>query len=301
LVICGMGGSAIGGDLVRTLVEPESQIPILINRSYLLPAWVDDRTLVVVSSYSGGTEETLSAFSEARSRNATIVCITSGGVVLDLAKTERLPHIVIPGGLQPRAALGYSFGPLLRFAAEIGLIDLNPSMVSAAAEHARRRAYHYSDSGGNRAIRLADELRDFIPVVYSGEGLLEAVNLRWRTQIHENAKSLAYGNLFPELDHNEIMSLEAAPTDLTKRIAVLSLRDADDHPQVERRMDITRDILMPALGKWIDIESEGESRLSRMLSLIQLGDWVSFWLAMHLQVDPSPVESIQRLKKLLAS
>lgn len=299
VVVCGMGGSAIGGDLVRTLVESSSPVPFYINRSYSLPSWVSKQSLVVVSSYSGGTEETLSAYTEARKRNATIVCITSGGTVLEIAQQKGHKYIVIPGGLQPRAALGYSFGPLLRIASEIGLVSVDHSGVGVSIAESRRRVQRLSGPNGSAAIELADDMRGNIPVIYSGVGLLEAVNLRWRTQIHENAKTMAYGNVFPELDHNEIMSLEAAPEDLRGRLAVITLRDKDDHSQVQRRMDITRDILSPGIGKWIDIDSEGDSKLGRMLSFIQLGDWVSFWLAMQLEVDPSPVGSIQQLKKML--
>lgn len=301
IVVCGMGGSAIGGDLVRTIAEKDCPIPFAINRGYTLPGWVSDKTLVVVSSYSGGTEETLSAFAEASERGATIVCVTSGGKVLELAREHGFNHISIPGGLQPRAALGYSFGPLLRFASEIGLLSIGADVMASALQAARERCERFDEPDeNNSSLALADELNDMIPVVYSGVGLLEAVNLRWRTQIHENSKTLAYGNLFPELDHNEIMSLEAAPKDLAKRLAVVALCDDEDHPQVKRRMDITRDILIDRVGKWIEIESEGGSRLARMLSLIQLGDWISFWWAMRLGVDPSPVGSIQELKKMLA-
>jgi glucose/mannose-6-phosphate isomerase len=153
--------------------------------------------------------------------------------------------------------------------------------------------------GPNPSFDMADALHGMLPVIYSGVGLLEAVNLRWRTQIQENAKASAVGHLFPELDHNEIMSFEAAAREIAGCMAVVVLRDRDDHPQVQRRMDITREIVRPYVGAWYEVETEGESRLARMCSLIQLGDWVSFWLAMRQLVDPSPVGNIQQLKGML--
>jgi glucose/mannose-6-phosphate isomerase len=167
-----------------------------------------------------------------------------------------------------------------------------------AEAHVRGRVY--AGEGDHEARALAEALHGRLPVIYSGVGLLEAVNLRWRTQLHENAKVLAYGNLLPELDHNEIVGFEAAPEEVLRRVAVVVLRDREEHPQVVRRVEITREIVEPRVGLWCAVESEGGSRLSRMLSLVQLGDWVSYWLAMRGDVDPTPVESIQRLKATLA-
>lgn len=302
VVVCGMGGSAIGGDLVRTLAEPDSPVPVLVNRGYSLPGWVDARTLVVVSSYSGGTEETLSAYAEARERGAQILAITSGGEVQRRAETGGDRLIEISGGLQPRAALGYSLGVLLRFARANGLLELADDTFEAALLSARARATrHDGDAEGNPARDLSALWMDRLPVIYTGVGLMEAVGLRWRTQIHENAKHPAVGNVFPELDHNEIMGYEAGPEAIQGHFAVTVLRDADDHLQVTRRFDVTRGLLEQEVAIWTDLESEGESRLDRVLSFVQLGDAASFWLAMRKGVDPTPVETIQQLKKTLAA
>ncbi len=300
VVVCGMGGSAIGGDLVRTLIEPECLIPFQPVRNYDLPGWIGEKTLVIVSSYSGGTEETLSAFAQALERGATVVVVTSGGEARARAEKAGLKWIEIPGGLQPRAALGYSFGVVLRMARAFGMASVSDEDMAETLGAARDRIAHYAHMGPNPSFDMAEALHGMLPVIYSGTGLLEAVNLRWRTQIHENAKTPAVGHLFPELDHNEIMSFEAAPSEIAGRMAVVVLRDRDDHPQVKRRMDITREIVQPYMGAWYEVETEGESRLARMCSLIQLGDWVSFWLAMRQRVDPSPVGSIQKLKAMLA-
>ena len=302
VVVCGMGGSAIGGDLVRALVAAESPVPFAVNRAYGLPAWVGERTLVIASSYSGGTEETLSAHAEAIARGARVVVVTSGGQIADVAREHQQPTLTIPGGLQPRAALGYSLGALLRLARAAGLLVISDAAFDDALAAARARSDAFdADADGNPARDLSAAWVDRLPLVYTDAGLMEAVGLRWRTQIHENAKHPAVGNVFPELDHNEIMGFEEGPAALLNAMAVVVLRDVDDHPQVQKRVAATRDLVAPAIADWREVESEGSSRLSRVLSLVQLGDWASFWLAMRKGVDPTPVETIQALKRQLAA
>ena len=308
VVVCGMGGSAIGGDLVRGFVEPSASVPFLVNRGYTLPGWVGEKTLVIVSTYSGGTEETLSAFAEAQERGARCLVVTSGGEALDRAEADGLDHVVIPGGLQPRAALGYSLGVVLRVARALGLAELTDETMAHALDAARQRAEdHDRDEDGTREAGVANPARDLsadwegsLPVIYTGVGLLEAVGMRWRTQIHENAKHPAVGNVLPELDHNEIMGFESGPPDVLGAIQIVALRDADDHPQVAKRFQATSELVADAVGGWTEIEVADSTRLDRMLSLIQLGDAASFWLAMRKGVDPTPVETIQQLKKTLA-
>ena len=300
VVICGMGGSAIGGDLVRALSAPDARVPVAVNRAYGVPGWVGKDTLVIGSSYSGGTEETLSAFEDARSRGARLAAITSGGEIQERA--EGHPTVLISGGLQPRAALGYSLGVLLRAFRDGGLLVLSDDAFLTALGHAKRRAEAYNeDDRTNLAREVSGAMEGKLPVVYTGPGLLEPVGMRWRTQIHENAKHPAVGNVFPELDHNEIMGFEAGPSEVLSRMEILALTDADDHPQTRRRFEITRDLVARRVSGWREIASEGESRLDRMLSLIQLGDWASFWLAMRKGEDPTPVETIQSLKGKLAN
>ncbi|WP_412067459.1 bifunctional phosphoglucose/phosphomannose isomerase [Rubrivirga sp. IMCC43871] len=301
IVLCGMGGSAIGGDLVRGLVAPTSPLAMTVNRAYGLPGWVGEKTLVVASSYSGGTEETLSAYAEATSRGATILAITSGGELAERAAEAGHATVTIPGGLQPRAALGYSLGVGLRLAQTLGLAELSDATFATALDAARRRATRNDEDGeGNQARDLAERFEGALAVVYTGPGLLEPVGMRWRTQIHENAKHPAVGNVLPELDHNEIMGFEAGPRELLTRMQVIALRDAEEHPQVAKRFEATRALVAPSIGGWTKIPAEGESRLDRMLAMIQLGDALSFWLAVRKGVDPTPVETIQQLKKTLA-
>lgn len=299
IVICGMGGSAIGADLVRALAAPEARVPVAVNRAYSVPGWVNDRTLVIASSYSGGTEETLSALDSAEASGARTAAITSGGTLADRMDAART--VTISGGLQPRAALGYSLGVLLRAFRDGGLLSLTDSEFLTALGQAKERADEYdTDDRNNLAREVSGSLEGRLPVVYTGPGLLEPVGMRWRTQVHENAKHPAVGNVFPEMDHNEIMGFEAAPEAVARSMEVILLSDADDHPQVRRRFEITRELVARRVSGWREIESEGDSRLGRMLSLVQLGDWASFWLAMRKGEDPTPVETIQKLKGVLA-
>ena len=302
VVLVGMGGSAIGGDLVRTLVAAESPVPFAVVRDYTLPAYVSERTLVIASSYSGGTEETLAAYADAVARGARVVVVTSGGEIAERAARDGFPTITIPGGLQPRAALGYSLGAVLRLARALGLLALSDADFRTAVSEARDRAtLHDLDSDENPARAMSEAYLDRLPVVYTAAGLMEAVAMRWRTQLHENAKHPAVGNVFPELDHNEIMGYESGPADLLARMHVEVLRDRDDHPQVQKRYDATRALVAGSVHGWTEVTSEGETRLARVLSLVQLGDAASFWLAIRKGVDPTPVETIQALKKTLVA
>ncbi len=300
VLVAGMGGSAIGGDLLRALALESGPAPVVVSRSYRLPGWVGARTLVVVSSYSGDTEETLAAMDEALRRQARVVCVTTGGQVLGRAKGEGLPYVKMPGGLPPRAALGYSLTALLVLAERIGLLDVGEAAWQEAEALLERQAAALADPAGNEALDLATALRSRLPFVYSSEGLMAPVNLRWRTQLQENSKVQAAGNVFPELNHNEIMGWEL-PSDLLARIGVVVLRDRGDHPRVHRRIEATRTLLEPRAGCWIEAQSRGTHPLARMLSLVHLGDWVSFYLALLRGVDPTPIPLIDRLKERLSS
>ena len=300
VVIVGMGGSAIGGDLARTYCRDSAPVPITVVRDYTLPASVGEGALVIASSYSGGTEETLAAFDEAAVRGAAIYAITSGGELQHRAERDDLPHVVIPGGLQPRAALGYSLGALLRLATKLGLCDVTDTEYSEAVELVDAGAERYADTESNEALDLAHALYGTVPIVSTGPGLLQAVGVRWANQIHENAKQLAFGNVFAELNHNEIMGWEAAPESVRDLLHVVVLRDGGDHPQIQKRIDVTRGLLADEAAGWTEVVARGEGKLARMLSTIQFGDFVSYYLALLVGVDPTPVETIQQLKRTLA-
>lgn len=300
LVLVGMGGSAIAGDLLGALARDQSPVSVSVSRSYTLPAFVDERTLVVVSSYSGNTEETLAGMKEALRRKAHLFCITSNGAVRQRAENENIPYHLLPGGLPPRAALGYSWTAVLHVAIAAGLLPDAPQMWEESQQLLESMAEELSDFSGNQALTIAQELEDRLPLVYSSGGLLEPVNLRWRNQLQENAKKMAYGNVYPELNHNEIMGWVGNEW-LLSQLAVISLRDKEDHPRVERRMNVTGELLQEKAGYWLELSTRGEHPLTRLLSLIYLGDWVSFYVAVLTGQDPTPVGLISTLKKRLAS
>jgi glucose/mannose-6-phosphate isomerase len=303
VVLVGMGGSAIAGDLLAALVEPESAVPVSVVRSYGLPRYVDERTLVIVSSYSGNTEETLAGFDAAVARDSYLYCITSNGRVRDRALREDIPFHVLPEGMPPRAALGFSLAAVVQVAEALDLIDVPEEAWQEVTEVLAGMARELDcRTGNNRAIELAKALAERLPIIYSGAGLLAPVNLRWRCQFEENAERLAFGNLYPEWNHNEIMGW-ARPQDqwLLDRLGVITLRDRDDHPQVQQRMNIIRDLLEDKAGFWTEVTTRGDHRLTRMLSLIHLGDWTSLYLSVLTGANPMSISLIRELKTRLVS
>lgn len=302
VVVIGMGGSAIAGDLVRCFSLSESKVPVSVIRNYDLPSSVGENSLVIASSFSGNTEETLSGLKKALSRGATVVCITSGGQVEEIAAQHNLPVVKIPGGMPPRAALGYSLSVLLVLANTFGLVQIAEEDWNEAFSLLDRLIDEYSDlDKEHKARAIAEQLKDKLPIVYSVTGMLETVNVRWRGQIQENAKMMAYGNIFPELNHNEIMGWQsAAAGSIHEKLGVVVLHDGEDNQRNQHRMSVTKGLLEDRAGCWIDVSSEGESRLARMLSLICLGDWVSLYLAYVRSVDPTPIELIDKLKSELS-
>ena len=300
IVLSGLGGSAIGGDLLRSYLAGELRIPFLINRHYTLPAFVGPKSLLIISSYSGDTEEALAAFREALKRKARILCITSGGALGKLAKGKRRPVIHVPGGLPPRAALGYSFFPLLLTLSKLGLVKNKNREIAETISLLAHKADEYGnpDSQMNKALQLAEQLRGRIGIVYSSTERFDSVNTRWRGQVAENGKSLAFGHVLPEMNHNELVGWKMLH-DQMREMQVFILRDKDDHKRVKVRIDITKTILSEHTGRVTEIWSEGTSLLARMFSLVYLGDWVSYYLAILNGVDPTPVRVIDHLKNEL--
>jgi glucose/mannose-6-phosphate isomerase len=231
---------------------------------------------------------------------AQIVAVTSGGEFAANVLNAGCQVVRIPGGLAPRAAIGHLFFGLLGAAVQLGIMDTANQQVEDLCELTTRLIESYSDPAGmqNDALQTAGRLQNRLPVIYSSTRN-EAANLRWRCQIEENAKSLAYGHVFSELNHNEIVGWEQQP-DLLQRIAVIMFRDDDDLKQIKVRMNITRDMIAPLAGDMIEVQAVGSSHLERLFSLICLGDWVSYWLAIITGVDPFPIFKINKLKKALA-
>lgn len=299
VVLVGMGGSAISGDLLSALIREKAAVPVTVNRSYDLPGFVGERTLVIGSSYSGHTEETVSAFQEGIARGATCYGVTSGGHLQHICEQEGLGFHRLPEGYPPRAALGYSLAAVLKIVEEAGIYRVPDRAWEESTRVLEEMTEELSDLSGNRAMEIARALRNRLPIVYSGSTLTEPVNVRWRCQLQENAETLAYGNAYPEFNHNEIMGW--ADSDwLLPRLAVITLRDGADHPRVQKRIEILGELLGDRAGYWVELESRGEHPLTRILSLIHLGDWVSLYLAVLNGTDPSTVSLIDELKRRLA-
>lgn len=302
VIVIGMGGSAIGGDLVRSYIADKVPVPFYVCRNYALPEFVNEHSLVVVSSYSGNTEETLAAFQDALNRKAKIACITSGGTVADLARENNLMLATLPKGYPPRAALGFSFIPLLHFLSKVGFIGPVDNDIARLVESLKILRQKYSaeiEFKKNPARILAEKMFGKIPIIYTGPELTDAIGTRWKGQICENAKCLAFNNQFPEFNHNELVGWKVIEA-YKDKIMVIYLKNDEDHDRVTSRMDIVRQVVEKLGVEVVDVNSQGDFRLGRMFSLIQLGDFASLYLALLNNVDPTPVEVIDFLKGELA-
>jgi len=303
IVVTGLGGSAIGGDLLRSYLAEELRVPFSVNRHYFLQEFVDRNSLVVVSSYSGNTEETIAAHKDATRRGAKVLCISSNGETELLAGRHRQPIITIPKGYPPRAALGYSFFTVLVALAKMKLIANKDKDIEETVSLLKKRARQYSVlSKQNTALHLSRKIHGKLPIVYSSADRFDVVNLRWRGQFAENAKVLAFGHVLPEMNHNELVGWSrcSGMKRQMSEMAVIFLRDRADNKRVQIRMDITKGIVSEFADSVAEIYSEGWSLLARIFSLIYLGDWTSYYLAILNSVDPTPVKVIDYLKSELA-
>lgn len=303
IVFTGVGGSAIGADLIRSYIWGECKIPIIVNRDYTLPAFVDKKTLLIVSSYSGNTEETLSAYKEGVKKDAAIVAITSNGKLKELAAKDGFACISIPQGLPPRCALGYASIPIIVLFSKLGLIlDKDKDLEEAISSLTRLKEEVLNPQikeDKNIAKKIAKKIFNKYAIIYGANQYIDSIVTRWRGQLAENAKAISSGHLFPEMNHNEIVGWRN-PKNLMKNLIVILLRDKDDHPRVKRRMDISKSIIEKEGVEVVEVASQGKALLSRIFSLIYIGDFVSFYLAILNGVDPTPVDNVTYLKKELA-
>lgn len=303
IVFSGLGGSAIGADLIRTFVAGECKKPVFVNRDYTLPAFVDKDTLLIISSYSGNTEETLSAYDEGVKRGAKIIAITTNGELKKRAKKDGFPCVVIPGGLPPRCALGYSSIPLIVLFSKSGLIKDKSAQIDEAAIVLEKlsRTVLSPDVGEEKNIakKIAKALLDKYAIIYGAGMHIDVVATRWRGQLAENSKAVSSTHLFPEMNHNEIVGWDN-PKGLMKDLVAVFLRDGGDHPRVGLRMDISKKIIEKTGAKIIEVRSQGQTLLARIFSLIYIGDFISLYLAVLNNTDPTPVDSVTYLKNELA-
>jgi len=299
VVVCGMGGSAIGGDMAASFLGSRLRAPVISVRDYAAPEYLRDDSLVVISSYSGNTAETLSAHESLRGGNSAFVAITSGGKLEERCREDGTPVCKIPGGMPPRSALGYSLLTMLQALRAAGAGDFSDDEYAEALIAVRKRGSEcVMESETNPATEIAQRLHGNLPFVYAGPGLLAAMARRWAGQLSENGKSLAHFAVYPELNHNEIVGWQAPP-EILKRIVVLSLEDHDDHAGTRRQTEVGLGIIEPLAGDVIRVDSGAGGRLARMLSMVALGDFVSVYLGLLGGADPTPVEKIDYLKSQL--
>lgn len=301
VVITGMGGSAVGGDLLAGLYGDQLDLPLIVNRDYRLPQFVGAHSLVIACSYSGDTEETLASFEQAESAGAPIVCISSGGKLAKLAALNEHGYIRLPQGLPPRCALGYLFFSLMKVMQEYGLIVLDADDVHETLTTLEELVSLYRDfeNPANPAVALASALAGKIPVIYCGDEPNPALHRRWRNQINENSKMPAFSNLLPEMNHNEIAAWHPAAGNLAA-FHVLLLCDDHNPTTLRQRMEVTRDIIDELHVPVTQVHAVGKSRLCRTFSLLLLADFVSFYLALLNGVDPTDIRNIDQLKSQLA-
>ena len=302
VALCGMGGSAIAGDIVAGALSERLVKPFGVVRDYYTPGWIGESTLTILSSYSGTTEETLTCALQATERGALCVSITSGGKLAAEYADQGVPTIPVPEGLQPRAALLRILVPVVVLlerceaitASGADLDEARQTVVDAVAAMAPE-----VPTASNPAKQLAHQLLDAVPMVWGAEATA-AVARRWKTQLNENAEVPAFWSELPELDHNEIVGFPGMGP-LEQVVKVVSLRDERQHRQVQRRFDLTHELVRPHVAGVLTAAAEGRSPLARALDLVILGDYTSLYLALLRGLDPGPVAMIERLKGSLAT
>lgn len=293
VILCSMGGSAIGGDLVQGLLVHQT-ISLEVWRNYGLPHWAGPEDLVIAASYSGNTEECLSAVTEARQRGIAILGISSGGKLADLISPGEC-LVKMPEGLPPRAALGYSFGALLGVLSRLGMVKNLENDLTAAVKLLKKKPFLNSTDPAD----LAAVLKDRIPVLYVADSLVFGVALRWKGQLNENAKIPVQIAQFPELNHNDIVGWGLSQP-WPDRFVLIILQSGFEDERLQSRIRITRDLLKEEFAEVHALTAQGGSALERVLSLVQYGDYVSCHLAGLRGIDPMPVKRIDRLKSGLS-
>jgi len=298
VIVVGMGGSAIGGELLKNWLSDRASISIEVCRDYVLPAHVDENSFVVAVSYSGETEETLSAFLEAVKRGCMVVAVSSGGHLQTFSRKLNIPHILIPTGLPPRAAIAYTFFPLVILMEKLHVSE----EVNEEIEEAIRVLQKLSEENRldvplekNEAKTLAVEIKGTVPIIY-GFRQYNSVARRLKCQFNENSKVPSKFDAFSELNHNEVVGWEA-PENLTKTFSIILIRDSEEPPEFKNRIEITKQIASSKVSKILEIKAIGKHKLTKMLSAMYIGDFASIYLALLRGVDPTPTKTIVHLKQ----
>jgi glucose/mannose-6-phosphate isomerase len=293
LYVAGLGGSGIGADFVSSFIQDECPVPFLVRKGYHVPAFVGPKTLAIASSYSGNTEETLISYDQMKARGARIICVASGGKLIEKAKADGYEYVQVPANSpSPRACLGYSLTVQLWVLHKLGYISNNTiSQVASAANLLRAE----SEDIKAKAEMIAAKLNGHIPIIYA-EDRMEPVAVRFRQQINENSKALCWHHVIPEMNHNELVGWREE----NKNLVVVYFRNEDDHARNALRMDINQQIIRPYADAIIDVHSKGNNQVERALYLVHLGDWVSWYLAQLRGMDALEVKVIDYLKGELA-
>jgi glucose/mannose-6-phosphate isomerase len=302
VVIAGMGGSAIGGDLLASYARPTCKIPVFNYRDYGLPAWVEGRsTLVICSSHSGSTEETLSSLSQAIIRDCSILTLSTGGLLTEMSSNTGCGAWVFEHQGQPRTAVGFSFGMLLALFSRLGFVQVSDQGIQEvvdAMKHQQDIIGYHSGTQSNPARRLAGQLVGRYISIFAASNN-EVIARRWKTQINELAKALAQFEGLPEADHNTLAGL-INPEEALSKVAAIFLKAESDHARNKMRLDYTRQQFMLAGMLTDEVKALGNSRLAEMWTLLHFGDYVSYYLALMYGIDPTPIEALGELKRFLA-
>jgi len=298
IIVCGMGGSAIGGELLKDWIRDKATVPVEVCREYSLPAYAGKNTLVIVVSYSGETEESLSVFLDAIKRKCMTVCISSGGALYEFAEKLSIPHLRVPSGMAPRATLPYLFMPLPILLEKLALVSRVTPEISETVTVLRQ----VSDANlpekllkDNFSKILAANICGTVPVVY-GFGYYRGVAQRFKTQFNENSKVPAKWEFFPELDHNEIVGWEEV-RELARCFSGILIRDKHEPDEMRRRIEVTKELICKESVKIFEVWGMGKTRLAKMSSVICIGDFTSVYLAILRRIDPTPVRTISLLKE----
>lgn len=291
VLICGLGGSGIGGTIISEVAFSSSPIPITVSKGYFIPSFVDQHTLVIISSYSGNTEETFQNLEQAYERKSKIICVTSGGKIEDFAKKHNLNCILVPGGMPPRACLGYSLTQLIQIFVFFNLLPKN-------IFNELKQSVSFLESKQEFIIKqsklIAEKLFGKIPVIYTTTNW-EGIAVRFRQQLNENSKILCWHHVVPEMNHNELVGW----TEKNEKIQVLFFRDPDEYSRNVVRYDINKKVI-EAYSPVLEIATAGSNIIEKTLYYIHLGDWISILLAELRNIDPVEVNVITHLKNELS-
>ncbi len=297
IVVAGMGGSAISAELLKTFLHDELKLPLIVASDYYLPKFANERTLVMISSYSGNTEETVSCFKDAFSKKCKIVSLSTGGWVHDFANDHNLFWLKLESGFQPRFALGSSFFSLLKILQVLHFIPVQTEFVNAIIELWKQKGIEYSNPE-NVPLSYAEQILGFIPVIYTSTRFA-SVGYRLKCQFNENSKLHAFNNVYPELNHNEIIGWETF-RDKEFNAKLISIVDGEYHPQILKRIGITNELISKTGVEIISLKSNEGNIKVRIMDLIYLGDWITYYLSILRARDPSEIDYINEMKRRLS-